>query len=826
MKKEILFVLFFLAVSKVGASEIPSGMTYQGRVLKSNGTDPLESPVVVFKFQIRSPDGLCLLFEETHTRDMTGTGGIFSLNVGEGTNSGATAYSLNQVFDQSLAKTGQGGCTYTPLSGDSLRFRFSYDDGVELVSLPTDQYVKSVPYAFHASRLEGLGKSQFLQVSTAATQAHVESLTAKTTELLDLANGTSSIYSKSSELPISGGVLNLSSSGVRVADVPGGNDYAVNKNYTDSYIGGRTLDLTSLGDGQSLVWNQSLSKWVGGTATLPSIGTAGTYTKVTTDSYGRVTSGASLVESDLPGLTSAGKVSGDTITSGTIAGSAAFNSSGAITTSSSVTASGVSATSVHAQLLRLFDSDNSHKVTFSVPTVLSSDLALVFPGSSGSSGQVLTTDGSGTLSWANVSASGSAGGDLSGSYPNPSVSKLQGVSVSSSAPVSGQYYKYGGVQLAPAYINISDLKTSLGSSQIPDSCTSSQTMTYSAITDQFSCANISLNSSQIPSLSWNKITSDLPTTLSGYGITDSIKNGNGVSEMQSGLEASRPAFGSSGRVYIATDTAKIYRDDGSAWTLIASATGTGGTVTSVASGVGMTSATITSSGTLNVDVGTSANQIVQLDSSARLPAVDGSQLTNLSLPPFSNMQVIDSSATWTPAVGVTKVYVQVWGGGGGGAGGNNGVSGGGGSGGAAGAYAAGIFTVTPLLGISVTIGSGGGKGSVNANGSSGGTTQFGALISSGGGAGGVVASSVPTLGGITGAVLGVVGGSGLPAMGNYGGVGGVSPNGGMGGAPSYVGSQAASSGGVPGGGGGGGYGVLASASQGGNGASGRVVIWW
>ena len=35
------------------------------------------------------------------------------------------------------------------------------------------------------------------------------------------------------------------------------------------------------------------------------------------------------------------------------------------------------------------------------------------------------------------------------------------------------------------------------------------------------------------------------------------------------------------------------------------------------------------SATLNVDVGTTASKIVQLDGSARLPAVDGSQLTNV-----------------------------------------------------------------------------------------------------------------------------------------------------------------------------------------------------
>ncbi len=55
-----------------------------------------------------------------------------------------------------------------------------------------------------------------------------------------------------------------------------------------------------------------------------------------------------------------------------------------------------------------------------------------------------------------------------------------------------------------------------------------------------------------------------------------------------------------------------------------------GTVTTVNSGTGLTGGPITTTGTLNVDVGTTANKIVQLDGSARLPAVDGSLLTGVS----------------------------------------------------------------------------------------------------------------------------------------------------------------------------------------------------
>lgn len=55
----------------------------------------------------------------------------------------------------------------------------------------------------------------------------------------------------------------------------------------------------------------------------------------------------------------------------------------------------------------------------------------------------------------------------------------------------------------------------------------------------------------------------------------------------------------------------------------------GGTVTQIIASTGLTGGTITTTGTIAVDVGTSASKIVQLDGSARLPAVDGSQLTNL-----------------------------------------------------------------------------------------------------------------------------------------------------------------------------------------------------
>jgi hypothetical protein len=83
----------------------------------------------------------------------------------------------------------------------------------------------------------------------------------------------------------------------------------------------------------------------------------------------------------------------------------------------------------------------------------------------------------------------------------------------------------------------------------------------------------------------------------------------------------------------ATGAVNIYADD---TTLNIDGTGL------VLSGPGATS-------TLNADVGTGANQIVQLDGSSRLPAVDGSQLTNLPAAPVTSVN---------GATGVVNIYAD------------------------------------------------------------------------------------------------------------------------------------------------------------------------
>jgi|7_EtaG_2_1085326.scaffolds.fasta_scaffold13226_3 hypothetical protein len=66
--------------------------------------------------------------------------------------------------------------------------------------------------------------------------------------------------------------------------------------------------------------------------------------------------------------------------------------------------------------LKLYDSDDSNYVSFKSAGTVSSDVAWVLPSADGSNGQVLTTDGSSTLSWATASSAdpSSADGDTLG----------------------------------------------------------------------------------------------------------------------------------------------------------------------------------------------------------------------------------------------------------------------------------------------------------------------------------------------------------------------------------------------------------------------------
>lgn len=230
--------------------------------------------------------------------------------------------------------------------------------------------------------------------------------------------------------------------------------------------------------------------------------------------------------------------------------------------------------------------------------------------------------------------------------------------------------------------------------------------------------------------------------------------------------------------------------------------------------------------------GTAANNLVQLDGTGKLPAVDGSQLTGLSaaLPTQTGnsgkflttngtsaswgaltsggvvgQQVFTASGTFTIPTGITTVKMTVVGGGNSGQGGGVGGSWGGGSGGCAIKVLTGL---TPGNTLSVTVGNNtGGTSSVSSG------TQTISTVSATGG------SSTTGVAGIgSGGDLNLAGGSASHEMGNVGGTGGSSIFGG--------GGVSGSAGRSYGAGGGGGSWDGSSGGAGGAGSAGVVVFEW
>ena len=243
------------------------------------------------------------------------------------------------------------------------------------------------------------------------------------------------------------------------------------------------------------------------------------------------------------------------------------------------------------------------------------------------------------------------------------------------------------------------------------------------------------------------------------------------------------------------------------------------------------------------DVGTAVGNVVQMAAGPKLPAVDGSALTNLpsSGALLTAIRVYTANDTWSKPGTLSFVVVDVVGGGG--AGGsvsgvasNNGAGAGGGAGGwGRKRIAAASLAAT----VAVTIGAAGAAAAVGNNpGGNGGTTSFGAHLSATGGTGGLGAaagtwgSRAGGAGGTpTGHDLGHDGGKGFPGCqltgANVGlvigyGADSALGNGGTGAGGNTADGQAATGYGA---GGAGGYTINATGKVGGAGTAGVVIVY-
>lgn len=100
-------------------------------------------------------------------------------------------------------------------------------------------------------------------------------------------------------------------------------------------------------------------------------------------------------------------------------------------------------------------------VTLKASASLAGDIVLTLPITVGTNGQVLTTNGAGVMSWTtpatSAAPSGAAGGDLSGTYPNPAITALSAAKIADGSVSNTKFQYLSGVT--------SDIQTQLDSKQ-------------------------------------------------------------------------------------------------------------------------------------------------------------------------------------------------------------------------------------------------------------------------------------------------------------------------------------------------------------------------
>lgn len=280
LSKHILFIfnlgLILGSTISLRSAVAATGLTYHGRILKPDST-PLTSNNVEFHVQIKSPGAEdCLLYDETHTLDLSTTNGLFVLKIGTGTRAAAGidgGNSLERIFANRgtlTLPTCTAGPTYTPGATDIRYLYVNFSDNGGPAQTLAVQSINSAPFAIEAKQVGGYGTGQLLRVADGTTATEFSN--ANWTELWNLITGASTVYqlaNGSNFLPTASVDFNNQKI-VDLADPTLAQD-AATKNYSDTRIGGKTIDVSTVsnlaGNGHVLVWDQAQNRWETG---LPS----------------------------------------------------------------------------------------------------------------------------------------------------------------------------------------------------------------------------------------------------------------------------------------------------------------------------------------------------------------------------------------------------------------------------------------------------------------------------------------------------------------------------------------------------------------------------
>ena len=517
------FVVLMLAINSFAAE---MGVPVQLKFKSPSGDYP-DDNAASFLVQVLTPAGGCVLFEESYTNQTVVSGSI-SLALGSGTpgpNMPSPVLSLVNVYNNTAAKsnlecvdsnnvsTGSGQM-YNPAATDTrvLRVRATIG-GVPMVA---DFIQRATPYALQAESVGGKAGADILvqNSGTSLNQANLENIFANGTKLTKLQNLANSGAADTAATATSAGTSNYFTAAL-LGDVTGTQSATV-----VAGIRGVAVAVTPPVSGQVLAYNGSQYIPMTFTASAPVASVNGQQGAVVLNAShiaGVVTSASALL-GDVTGNVSATVVS-------TVGGknaasiTATVNDVYAATTLPTMNtiakrdgSGGLTASVLYAGDLRVnqgvkfYNITNTNRVSITAPGAFA-DYDLVLPANNGNPGEVLQTDGSGTLTWA-AGASVTSASIVTALGFTPADDALVAVKANNlsdltSATVARTNLGLGGAATlnvgttagtvaAGDDARIADAlsETAFNASVSPATCTSAQTMYWNSVSSQFACVNI------------------------------------------------------------------------------------------------------------------------------------------------------------------------------------------------------------------------------------------------------------------------------------------------------------------------------------------------
>ncbi|QDK46651.1 hypothetical protein DOM22_16555 [Bdellovibrio sp. ZAP7] len=273
-----------------------------------------------------------------------------------------------------------------------------------------------------------------------------------------------------------------------------------------------------------------------------------------------------------------------------------------------------------------------------------------------------TTATSATTAGSATNFTGSLTGDVSGTQSATSVDKVKGMSVVTTGAANGKVLKYssGTLVFADDDTGSTVVDSSYSAKGIvqfnTNAATSGMTVVAGVATVNTGTAANQIvkldGSAKLPAVDGSQLTGVVASSATTAGSATNF-SGSLVGDV-SGTQGATSVDKIKGATVDTTGIAsgKILKYDGTKWTMADDATG-GTPSDSSYSAKGIvqfdTSAAVSgmtvAAGVAKVNAGTAANQIVQLDGTAKLPAVDGSALTNIVAASLSGILPINKGGT-------------------------------------------------------------------------------------------------------------------------------------------------------------------------------------